>query len=295
MGLTCSSAAQALSFHPLAKGSNIHLGSCLHRAKRGYSFQDGIIFSSRPLLPREKVWIRILEVEERWHGALRIGFTSMNPSNIDSTSLPPFACPYLTDSPDFWGMGIPEHLCMEGEEICFWVNHKGQVLFKKRGFLKPKLLFSGLPKKTPLWIMIDVYGQTKALQLLDAKQQLYFPCCCTGDTEPQNLGSDYSGASVTKIKAFQPPSSEQFLEMSIKLDLRTKVTELKLFTEEEPLCVICQDRMADTLLLPCRHSSFCKECVLKIRGQKNTCPLCRQRIIVTQGLGESHLLANDGS
>ncbi|XP_069814808.1 E3 ubiquitin-protein ligase NEURL3 [Dendropsophus ebraccatus] len=288
MGLTCSSATQGLTFHPYSKGCNIQLSSCLHQAKRRHSFHDGIIFSNRSLLPREKVWIRILEVERRWHGALRIGFTSMDPINFESTVLPPFACPNLTDSPDFWAMGIPEELCTEGEEICFWVNNKGQVLFRKKGNFKSKVLFSGIPRKMPLWVMIDVYGQTKALQLLDTKTRRLFAPCCRDDKEPPNLVLRHPGTTVKKNKTLQPPHSKQRMDKPTALDLRPGTV----YTEEEPYCVVCQDKMADTLLLPCRHCSFCQQCVLKIRGQNNICPLCRQSIFITQSVTEGHLTAN---
>ncbi|XP_077119024.1 E3 ubiquitin-protein ligase NEURL3 [Ranitomeya variabilis] len=293
MGLTCSSEAQGLSFHPHSKGYNIVLNSCRHKAERRHSFHDGIIFSNRPILPREKVWIRILKVEQRWYGALRVGFTSTNPSNLDSTSLPPFACPNLTIRPDFWAIGISEELCREGEEICFWINKIGQVLLKKKGSFKPEVLFSGIPRKTAVWVMLDVYGQTKALQLMDGRsKQKFFRCCCPSNIDTPNLGLGHPESIVTKNKDFLPSHSKQYMEKSSKLDLRTEVVNLQLFREEEPNCVICLDRTADTLLLPCRHCSFCKQCVLKIKAQSNICPLCRQSIQISQDIREENLLTN---
>ncbi|XP_073506969.1 E3 ubiquitin-protein ligase NEURL3 [Phyllobates terribilis] len=295
MGLSCSSEAEAegLSFHPHSKGYNIVLNSCHHKAERSHSFHDGIIFSNRPVFPREKVWIRILKVEQRWYGALRVGFTSENPCNLDSTSLPPFACPDLTIRPDFWAIGIPEELCREGEEICFWINKRGQVLLKKKGSFKPDVLFSGIPRKTPVWVMVDVYGQTKALQLMDGKSKhKSFHRCCLGNIEPPNLGLCHPESIGTKDKDLLPCHSKQCMEKSSKLDLRTEVVNLQLFREEEPNCVICLDRTADTLLLPCGHCSFCKPCVLKIKAQSNICPLCRQSIQVSQDVREGHLFTN---
>ncbi|XP_056425181.1 E3 ubiquitin-protein ligase NEURL3 [Hyla sarda] len=296
MGLTCSSATQGLAFHPYTKGHNIQLSSCLHQAKRGHSFHDGIIFSNRPLLPKEKVWIRILEAERRWHGALRVGFTSVDPNSIESTNLPPFACPNLTNSPDFWAMGIADELCMEGEEICFWVNKKGQALVKKRGRFKPKVLFSGIPRKKALWVMIDVYGQTKAVQLLDSKtKRLFTPCCSPDNKEPPNLASDHSGTTVKKNQYLPSPQFKQHMAKPTKLDPRLETVNLLPFREDDTYCVICQDRTADTLLLPCRHCSFCQQCVLKIRGQNNICPLCRQSIFITKSVTDGHLPTSYGS
>ncbi|KAM4039031.1 E3 ubiquitin-protein ligase NEURL3 [Anomaloglossus baeobatrachus] len=295
MGLTCSSEAPGLSFHPHSKGYNINLNSCLHIAERNHSFHDGIVFSNRPVRPREEVWIRILEVEQRWFGALRLGFTSVNPNNLDSTSLPPFACPNLTNMPDFWAIGIPEELCKQGEEICFWINKKGQALYKKRGRFKPKVLFSGIPRKRALWVMLDVYGQTKALQMMDGKpKHRLFPCCCPDNIESSNLSLGHPETIETKGKDLPLLHSKQCMEKSSKLDLGTEVMNLQVFREEEPNCVICVDRMADTLLLPCKHCSFCKQCVLKIRAQSNICPLCRQSIRISQDVRQRHLFTNDG-
>lgn len=158
--------AREISFHPHCKGSQISLNCCLHKAKRSQSFHDGLVFSNRPLQPREKVRIKILEEQLGWHGALRVGFTSLDPNIINADSLPPFACPDLVMNDGFWAIGVPEVLCEKGTELCFWVNQKGQALCEDRRSPRPIVLFSGIPKKTPVWVMLDIYGRTKAIQLI---------------------------------------------------------------------------------------------------------------------------------
>ena len=39
-------------------------------------------------------------------------------------------------------------------------------------------------------------------------------------------------------------------------------------------CVVCEDRVIDTVLMPCRHHQLCSGCA----EQVGTCPLCRVRI-----------------
>lgn len=42
----------------------------------------------------------------------------------------------------------------------------------------------------------------------------------------------------------------------------------------EKLCVVCEERNVDTVLLECGHMVLCSECAPPV-VQKNSCPLCR--------------------
>ena len=46
-------------------------------------------------------------------------------------------------------------------------------------------------------------------------------------------------------------------------------------SEGGSLCSICYWRKANIALIPCGHSSFCKECILKVESE---CPVCRTPI-----------------
>lgn len=43
--------------------------------------------------------------------------------------------------------------------------------------------------------------------------------------------------------------------------------------EHDKECLICMTSYKDTLLIPCRHSSFCYDCMKSLRQEK--CPICR--------------------
>ncbi|XP_072258957.1 E3 ubiquitin-protein ligase NEURL3 [Pyxicephalus adspersus] len=300
MGLTCSSAKDApgLSFHPHCKGSHISLNGCLHQARRSCSFHDGLVFSNRPLKPREKVWIKVLEEESNWHGSIRVGFTMMDPDKINDQSLPPFACPDLIELPGFWASGMPEEVCKKGAELCFWINRKGQVLFQDWPRSRPKVLFSGIPKKTPVWVMLDVYGKTKAVQLINHRsKQTKSNCCCHQSTTKVSTGDhdigriwtrDKSQSTLNKTSELRDHPLHKPRTMDLESDLEEGFPTFPL--GDDYLCVICKDRLADTMLFPCCHRSFCESCAVKVKSQNNLCPLCRQTIVQLQNIGVPHML-----
>lgn len=100
-----------------------------------------------------------------WSGALRIGFTSKDPSRINPDSLPKYACPDLVSQSRFWAKALPEELSNEGNVISFWVDKKGRVFYRINDS-SPMLFFSGVQVSEPLWALIDVYGLTRGIQLL---------------------------------------------------------------------------------------------------------------------------------
>ncbi|XP_053319770.1 E3 ubiquitin-protein ligase NEURL3 [Spea bombifrons] len=352
MGSCVSSEAEEISFHPVVKGHHISLDGCMHRAERWKSFHHGLLFSNRPLRCQEKLWVRVLQDAPQWNGALRLGFTSVDPDTIDPSRLPPFACPDLTRLNGFWAVAIPEDLCFPSNLISFWVNKKGQALCQGMEDRLPTVLFSGLPRKKLLWAMLDVYGQTKAIQLLNSKRgKLPEPCNCqpnkasqiqmavsnhgngTSDSTSQiqmavsnhgNGTSDSTSQIQTSVSNHGNGTSDSTSQIQTSVSnhgngtsdstsqIQTAVSNpgngtsdsgspclcaedsncvsyLKnlnvcLFLEDEPYCVICQDDLADTQLLPCCHASFCKSCALKVQSQSARCPLCRQDIIHIQSI-----------
>ncbi|KAM4749076.1 E3 ubiquitin-protein ligase NEURL3 [Rhinophrynus dorsalis] len=283
MGSSVSRETGGLSFNPIVRGSRISLSNCYHQAERSDSFHSGLIFSSRPLLPQERIKIRVLKEEPRWHGALRLGITSVDPSTLDPALLPPFACPDLTLYPGFWAVGIPAELCQTGAVLSFWVDRCGRALFKREGDFLPKVLFSGIPKKTKLWVMLDVYGRTKAIQMIDFRRSKRESLCpCQSNKVPRSLCSGPNLASLEPTCSKMQSSSPK---EPTSLKLRTETLNFRIFLEDEPNCIICQERLANILLLPCGHCSFCQTCVIQLKAAGACCPLCRQKILRVQNVG----------
>lgn len=114
------------------------------------------------------VWSSPLQITKKqccWSGALRLGFTSKDPSRINPDNLPKYACPDLVSQSGFWAKALPEEFANEGNIIAFWVDKKGRVFYRINES-SPMLFFSGVRTAEPLWALIDVYGLTRGVQLL---------------------------------------------------------------------------------------------------------------------------------
>uniref|UniRef100_A0A3Q1GFP3 E3 ubiquitin-protein ligase NEURL1B n=1 Tax=Acanthochromis polyacanthus TaxID=80966 RepID=A0A3Q1GFP3_9TELE len=178
-------------FHPHAKGKNIRLDGQLRRATRKNSFCNGITFSHRPVHLYEKVRLRLTGVHTGWSGALRFGFTSLDPSELVATDIPKYACPDLVTRPGYWAKALPERLALKDNVLSFWADRHGRVFYSiNEG--EPILFHCGLSIGCPLWAIIDIYGITQEVTLLDS-------------TFAESVGS--SCLSAARLSAYLPQSS----------------------------------------------------------------------------------------
>nr|XP_033799776.1 E3 ubiquitin-protein ligase NEURL1 isoform X3 [Geotrypetes seraphini] len=157
-----------LLFHPHAKGSQIVMDASQKAVKRQASFCNAITFCNRPVVVYEQVRLKITKKQCCWSGALRLGFTSRDPSRINPNTLPKYACPDLVSQSGFWAKALPEEFASEGNIIAFWVDKKGRVFYRVNDS-GAMLFFSGVRTTEPLWALIDVYGLTRGVQLLDSE------------------------------------------------------------------------------------------------------------------------------
>uniref|UniRef100_A0A8C9QL20 E3 ubiquitin-protein ligase NEURL1 n=1 Tax=Spermophilus dauricus TaxID=99837 RepID=A0A8C9QL20_SPEDA len=166
--------ATPLLFHPHTKGSQILMDLSHKAVKRQASFCNAITFSNRPVLIYEQVRLKITKKQCCWSGALRLGFTSKDPSRIHPDSLPKYACPDLVSQSGFWAKALPEEFANEGNIVAFWVDKKGRVFYRINDSAA-MLFFNGVRTADPLWALVDVYGLTRGVQLLDS--ELVLPDC----------------------------------------------------------------------------------------------------------------------
>uniref|UniRef100_A0A8C9RR08 RING-type E3 ubiquitin transferase n=1 Tax=Scleropages formosus TaxID=113540 RepID=A0A8C9RR08_SCLFO len=154
-----------LLFHPSTRGCHICLDPEERTATRQASFCNAITFSHRPVALCEQVRLKITKNQSCWSGAARLGFSAKDPCLLDPCSLPRYSCPDLVAQSGFWAKALPEELADEGNIVAFWVDGKGRV-FCCVNDAAIALFFSGVDTAKPLWALVDVYGLTRAVQLL---------------------------------------------------------------------------------------------------------------------------------
>lgn len=138
---------------------------CRYAERTGDSFRNGLAFSSRPVRVQEVVRLRLGRSSPKWHGALRLGFTTVPPS-ARALPLPAMAIPDLTDAPGHWAAPVHESCCRPGAELRFWVCHSGSVHVRGGGGGGRLKLLTGVDLSRPLWAVVDIYGQTGSVYLL---------------------------------------------------------------------------------------------------------------------------------
>ncbi|CAK1587895.1 unnamed protein product [Parnassius mnemosyne] len=155
-----------LSFHAV-HGENVRISRDGTTARRVESFCKGVAFSARPVRVNEKVCVRFVEISNSWSGVIRFGFTTHDPTTL-AHALPKYACPDLTNKPGNWAKALGERFCEKDNILYYYVNSAGDVHFGINGEDKG-LFFSGVDTRSPLWALIDVYGNCTAVQFADPR------------------------------------------------------------------------------------------------------------------------------
>lgn len=153
-----------IHFHHI-HSENIELLHDRRRAKRIESFCKGICFCDRPIAINERVYIKFAEVSTSWSGVVRFGFTSHDPETLNPAELPRYACPDLTNKPGYWAKALPERFAEQGNVLFFYVTRSGDVMFGVNGE-EMGVFFSGVTVNVPLWALVDIYGNTTAMEFV---------------------------------------------------------------------------------------------------------------------------------
>ena len=78
----------------------------------------------------------------------------------------------------------------------------------------------------------------------------------------------------------EPPRVQSRMDVVEEESLIQNILSSEMKTDRT-LCCICLVRHCSSVLKPCGHARFCKECVRSVRGRDGRnakCPLCRVRI-----------------
>ncbi|XP_058823735.1 protein neuralized isoform X2 [Topomyia yanbarensis] len=159
-----------LLFHSV-HGDNIRISRDGTVARRYESFCKGIAFSARPVRVNERVCVKFLDISNNWSGVIRFGFTCNDPATLRG-NLPKYACPDLTNKPGFWAKALNERYCYRNNVLFYYVTPSGDVHFGINGEEKG-VFITDVDARGPLWAVIDVYGNSTAIEFLDSRIYMF--------------------------------------------------------------------------------------------------------------------------
>ena len=128
------------------------------------------MFTHRPVRVNEKIFIKFVDKAESWSGSIRFGFSSVDPRLL-SGNLPKYACPDLTNRGGFWAKALSEKFADMDSVMYYYVTSGGDVVFGVNGEDKG-VFFSGVDTRRQLWGLIDVYGNSHVIEIVDPRRTL---------------------------------------------------------------------------------------------------------------------------
>ena len=128
------------------------------------------MFTHRPVRVNEKIFIKFVDKAESWSGSIRFGFSSVDPRLL-SGNLPKYACPDLTNRSGFWAKALSEKFADRDSVMYYYVTSGGDVVFGVNGEDKG-VFFSGVDTRRQLWGLIDVYGNSHVIEIVDPRRTL---------------------------------------------------------------------------------------------------------------------------
>nr|CAD7603889.1 unnamed protein product [Timema genevievae] len=212
-----------LLFHQV-HGDNIRISRDGTVARRAESFCKGVTFSSRPVKIAEKVCVKFLEVSNNWSGVVRFGFTCNDPNNL-RYGLPKYVCPDLTNKPGYWAKALAERFAERDTILFYYVTATGDVHFGINGEEKG-VFFSGVETRGPLWAVMDVYGNSTAVELVDTRQHLN-NAASRPDTSPDAVDRIIV-PSLTSLSLQQAETSVYTLSDCVITSRRTRGRNVRL-------------------------------------------------------------------
>ncbi len=76
-----------------------------------------------------------------------------------------FACPDLTSKEGTWAKALAERYCVQSSILHFYVRENGELYYGINGVQKG-LFLSAINTRSPFWVLVDIYGNSVALEFL---------------------------------------------------------------------------------------------------------------------------------
>ncbi|XP_022111004.1 protein neuralized-like [Acanthaster planci] len=186
-------------FHKV-HGKNIVLSGDGKTASRMGSFCNALVFSHRAIHVGEILHFELIQNTAGWSGVLRFGYTSQDPLSLRSNGIPKYACPDLTARPGNWAKAVRESCALHGNVLNFVLSEDGTVYFSvnQEHFIE---FFNGVDTTRPTWGVIDVYGNTTGVRIVDT-----FPTSNRISSRGASMNSGFQD-SLWLVSDFIPGSS----------------------------------------------------------------------------------------
>ncbi|XP_074643355.1 uncharacterized protein LOC141900379 [Tubulanus polymorphus] len=249
-----------MHFHDVC-GSAIVLSSSQTVATRYKHFCNGITFTQKPLPVGGKLSLELTQVCE-FSGAVRIGVTTRDPASYSREDLPRYAFPELTNKEGHWARALNECYADTGNRITIYLTNDGQMQYFVNNEHKGVFLH-GLPTDQNLWVLLDIYGNTKSVKLVPTDEapveivargpsamQAYHQACKSGTkpvfrTRLMLVGQD--GVGKTSLKKALTGQSHDVTEKSTEgIDLSASCS----FSRQEKQNLQKSIQQQDTALTP---------------------------------------------
>nr|XP_027203468.1 protein neuralized-like [Dermatophagoides pteronyssinus] len=217
-----------IGFHSV-HGENIRINGNGMIAERIGSYCRGICFSNRPIRFNERICIRIVEMSDFWSGVLRFGFTTKDPTTLRN-SLPKYVCPNLTNCGHTFAKALPERYSHKNCILSFYLSTNGNIHYSINNVDKGIILENVKINGGPFWAVIDLYGNTQKIELIDPRYQPNNSRNKNMYIEPERLYTSVSMMDLPNEMSHEPlPQiySNKFLEQSIQFH-RTRGCNVRL-------------------------------------------------------------------
>ncbi|CAF1043561.1 unnamed protein product [Didymodactylos carnosus] len=216
---------------------------------------DGIVFLPEPLAVNSAYLFQILYVNNsttRSTSTLQLGLTNVNTTRLQQSDLPR-DIDQLINRSEYWILNdlIKVKPFERNDAYLFTLTSDGIVQISHNSSLlqdfihidKTLSLYPFLVLKQDV-LAIRLIGKIKNIEKLRARQQEL----SSSNFSPVSLNRQLSNASTSETKSIRLPQD----------------------------CVVCLDRLIDTVLIPCGHLCLCFQCATAMHDKGNkTCPICR--------------------
>jgi len=283
-----------LRFHT-THGNNIFLNESRSSVSRISSYNNGIVFSDRPVQLNEIVPVKILETR-KYKGPLFFGFTTIEPGTLRTNEVGMLHDSIYTGS--VWLKGLNGHEMEINTTLCYKVLQNAVVKYSVNG-IGFETHLRGLGTNVPLWAIFHIYGSVGGIKLVhspvedipeselgNGDESFNLSSLALNSYNPPSNTSAFSLVSrvlsnsstpvrnSTGISQFRTPPntpSSDYGGIGFRSSLSSTPNENQ-FQE----CIICVDNIATMALVNCGHMCLCYNCASRFID--HPCPICRNPV-----------------